>query len=121
MRTVMADPSLQLHFPDNRMEKYGWDDISWVIDPEHWAVICKIEVNPDIWRVSYGEPDHLTEAELRARCAEKLATLLPGDPTPQDYELGRFSPFKLQQRCVPKMRVGRVLLAGDAAHLCNPM
>ena len=103
------------------MEKYGWNDISWVIDPDHWAVVCKIEVDPDIWRVSYGEPGHLTEEELRARCASKLATLLPGEPGSQDYELGRFSPYKLHQRCVPKMRVGRVLLAGDAAHLCNPM
>lgn len=28
--------------------------------------------------------------------------------------------FKIHNRCVKTMRVGRVLLAADAAHLCNP-
>ncbi|XXH01321.1 hypothetical protein Hte_007679 [Hypoxylon texense] len=30
------------------------------------------------------------------------------------------SPYKIHQRCAPALRKGRVLLAGDAAHLCNP-
>lgn len=111
----------QLQFPDGRMEKYGWGDISWVIDPDLWCVVAKIEVNPDVWRVSYGEPGHLDEKELRERMPEKLAKILPGNPSESDYVLGRFSPYKVQQRCAEKMRVGRVLLAGDAAHLCNPM
>ncbi|EXJ67933.1 uncharacterized protein A1O5_08547 [Cladophialophora psammophila CBS 110553] len=103
------------------MEKYGWSDIFWMIDPEYWCVVAKIEASPDVWRVSYGEPGHLDEKELRARCAGKLAKILPGDPQPGDYELERFSPFKLQQRCAEKMTVGRVTLAGDAAHICNPI
>jgi len=32
-----------------------------------------------------------------------------------------FSPYKLHQRCSSKFRVGRIILAGDAAHACNPM
>ncbi|KIW95655.1 uncharacterized protein Z519_04240 [Cladophialophora bantiana CBS 173.52] len=103
------------------MENYGWSDISWMIDPEYWFVEAKIEADPGVWRVSYGEPGHLDEKELRARCAGKLAKILPGDPQPGDYELERFSPFKLQQRCAEKMTVGRVTLAGDAAHIYNPM
>jgi 2-polyprenyl-6-methoxyphenol hydroxylase-like FAD-dependent oxidoreductase len=31
-----------------------------------------------------------------------------------------FSPYKLHQRCSSKLRAGNVLLAGDAAHACNP-
>ena len=31
-----------------------------------------------------------------------------------------WSPYKMHQRCATKFRVGRVLLAADAAHLCNP-
>jgi 2-polyprenyl-6-methoxyphenol hydroxylase-like FAD-dependent oxidoreductase len=31
-----------------------------------------------------------------------------------------FSPYKLHQRQASKFRVGRVILAGDAAHACNP-
>lgn len=58
---------------------------------------------------------------MRDRLPQKLETILPGHPKPEDYELVRFSPFTMNQRCAERMRVGRVLLAGDAAHLCNPM
>lgn len=29
-------------------------------------------------------------------------------------------PYKIHQRCAEKFRVGRSLIAADAAHLCNP-
>src|ERR1700733_8735225 len=44
---------------------------------------------------------------------------VPG-PKPVEYDLKMFSPYKLHQRCSNKFRVGNVLLAGDAAHVCNP-
>jgi 2-polyprenyl-6-methoxyphenol hydroxylase-like FAD-dependent oxidoreductase len=75
----------------------------------------------DVWRVSYGELGHLNEEELRERLPAKFEALLPGNPKEGEYQLERFNPFKLQQRCAEKMRVGRIMLAGDAAHLCNPM
>lgn len=46
--------------------------------------------------------------------------LLPGNPKPGDYKLMNASPYKLQQRCAPRFRVGRFILVADAAHLCNP-
>ena len=36
------------------------------------------------------------------------------------YRIDNFSPYRVHQRCAPTFRVGRVLLAGDAAHACNP-
>jgi len=45
--------------------------------------------------------------------------MFPG-PRPLKYELKMFSPYKLHQRCSNKFRVGRVVLAGDAAHANNP-
>lgn len=35
-------------------------------------------------------------------------------------QLDLYSPYSMHQRCVEKMRVGRVLLAGDSAHVTNP-
>lgn len=32
-----------------------------------------------------------------------------------------WAPHKIHQRCASSMRVGRILLASDAAHLCNPL
>lgn len=39
---------------------------------------------------------------------------------PVKYDVRIFSLYKLHQRCSTKFRVGRVRLAGDAAHVCNP-
>lgn len=74
-----------------------------------------------LWRVTYGEVGGLTGEEYVARQPEKFRTLLPGHPEPSEYRLMSMSPYKVHQRCAAKFRVGRVLLAADAAHLCNPL
>ena len=73
------------------------------------------------WRVSYGEQRGLSHEELQKRMPEKLRRILPGNPEPDQYKVERFSPYILHQRCVERMRIGRIVLAADAAHLNNPM
>ena len=73
-----------------------------------------------LFRCSYGEDATLTYEEARANLEFKYEQLFPG-PRPLKYELTMFSPYKLHQRCSSKFRVGRIILAGDAAHACNPM
>jgi 2-polyprenyl-6-methoxyphenol hydroxylase-like FAD-dependent oxidoreductase len=73
-----------------------------------------------LWRVSYIEDKNLTYEEARNNAANHYATLLPGNPKPEDVTLVDFSFYSQHQRCVDKFRVGRILLAADAAHLCNP-
>lgn len=75
----------------------------------------------EYWRVSYGERSGLTHDELLERQPAKFAAMLPGHPQPADYDLVGFSPYRVHQRLAPSMRVGRILLAADAAHLCNPL
>ena len=55
-----------------------------------------------------------------ARQPMKFERMLPGHPKPDQYKLMNCSPYKMHQRCAEKFRVGRFLLAADAAHLCNP-
>jgi 2-polyprenyl-6-methoxyphenol hydroxylase-like FAD-dependent oxidoreductase len=50
----------------------------------------------------------------------KYEIMLPGHPKPGQYKLDNISPYKIHQRCAEKFRVGRFLLAADAAHLVNP-
>jgi len=76
--------------------------------------------NDGMWRVSYGELAGLSRDELIARQPMKYEAMLPGNPKPGDYKLTNISPYKVHQRCAEKFRVGRFLLAADAAHLCNP-
>jgi 2-polyprenyl-6-methoxyphenol hydroxylase-like FAD-dependent oxidoreductase len=72
-----------------------------------------------MYRVSYGEDASLTYEQARANLDNKYNAIFPG-PKPVKYDLRMFSPYKLHQRRSNKFRVGCVLLAGDAAHACNP-
>lgn len=74
-----------------------------------------------MWRVTYGDEWGLSNEEYLKRQPMRYEKILPGNPKPGDYRLANASPYKLHQRCVDKMRVGRFLLAADAAHLCNPL
>ena len=74
-----------------------------------------------MWRVTYGDTPDLTREEYVARQPERYRQILPGNPDPSQYRLTNISPYKVHQRLAEKMRVGRFLLAADAAHLCNPL
>ncbi|OBT71371.1 hypothetical protein VF21_09433 [Pseudogymnoascus sp. 05NY08] len=100
--------------------KYGYEDANFIIHPHHWYMASRIS-NDGLWRVTYGEPDGYTRDELIARQPEKFRAMLPGNPTTEQYTLANISPYKVHQRLAESMRVGRFLLAADAAHLCNPM
>lgn len=73
-----------------------------------------------LYRVTYGEESGLSDEELHMRQPKKFEIMLPGHPKPDEYKLVSLAPYRMHQRCAPSFRVGRVLLAADAAHLCNP-
>jgi 2-polyprenyl-6-methoxyphenol hydroxylase-like FAD-dependent oxidoreductase len=97
---------------------YGWRDGNFMVDPEHWALIGRIN-NEGLWRVSYGEKPGLTHEQVKERMPWKFGKMFPGEHPPQ-YKLDQMSPYRLNQRCASMFKKGRVMLAGDAAHLCNP-
>jgi len=76
--------------------------------------------NDGLWRVTYGDKWGLSNEEYIKRQPQRYEEILPGKPKPGDYKLVGASPYKLHQRCAESFRVGRFLLAADAAHLCNP-
>ncbi|KAK3988698.1 hypothetical protein QBC44DRAFT_397563 [Cladorrhinum sp. PSN332] len=96
-----------------------YDDSQFFVHPEHWHMVAKIQAD-GLYRVTYGEIGGLSYEELKERQPGKFKTMLPGNPTPDKYQLVNFSPYKVHQRCVDAMRKGKYLLAADAAHLCNP-
>lgn len=104
---------VQTYYP---FEKHGFDwDSNFIIDPEHWYMAARIS-DDGLWRVTYGEVPGLSFDELKARQPMKFKTCLPGNPDPEDYKVANFSPYKVHQRLSKKMRVGRFVLAADAAH-----
>lgn len=94
----------------------GYQAGAYIVDPVNWAVICKTGRN-NVWRVCYGE-DPSTSDEA-ARVEERSKTRLPDFIPAQnkDYRLRRIKPYFAQQRCARTFRQGRILLAGDAAHV----
>ena len=76
--------------------------------------------NDGLWRVSYGDDTRLDIEQLIKNQPEKYRKILPGHPGPGEYKLVNVSPYRIHQRCAEKFRVGRFLLAADAAHLVNP-
>jgi len=96
---------------------FGYANANMVVDPVNWCVIGRLG-RDDLWRLTYGEDAELDEASILERLPERFAAILPDPSVP--YRIDNFSPYRVHQRCAPSFRVGRVLLAGDAAHACNP-
>jgi len=99
--------------------KYGYSDTNYFIHPTNWHMVAKI-TNDGLYRVSYAEVAGLSNEEYLERQPRRYQELLPGAPKPGEYKIVNISPYKMQQRCAPSFRVGRFILAADAAHLCNP-
>jgi 2-polyprenyl-6-methoxyphenol hydroxylase-like FAD-dependent oxidoreductase len=98
-------------------ERYGYEPANMIADAENWAVVARLG-KENLWRVTYGEDANLPESETGSRIAERYKIILPDPAAP--YEVVQYSPYRVHERCAPTFRVGRVLLAGDAAHACNP-
>lgn len=74
---------------------------------------------PSLWRCSlYPDADESIEAALRPEAIErKLQRIVPQD---QPFEVMEIRPYRVHRRIVGDFRHGRVLLAGDAAHINSP-
>ena len=74
---------------------------------------------PGEWRVSlYPDDGESVEAALEPAAIERKLQRIVARPAP--YQVLQTRPYRIHQRVVDRYRVGRVLLAGDAAHLNSP-
>jgi 3-(3-hydroxy-phenyl)propionate hydroxylase len=91
--------------------------VSYVADPERWHFLLQI---PGLCRVMFPiAPHESDELALRADFAQSLmATVVPGI---SHYEIAHTTLYKVHQRVAKTFQRGRVFLAGDAAHINNPL
>src|SRR5262249_49981291 len=96
----------------------GLDSVSYVADPVHWHFY--LQIPGGIWRMMFPiQPDVPDErAQSRDYAQECLATLVPGIA---GYGLGPVTMYRVLQRVAKTFGVGRPFLAGDAAHINNPL
>ena len=91
--------------------------VNYVADPEHWHFLLQI---PDLWRVMFPVRAEVSdETALGPEFGQSLmARVVPGLG---GYDIVHTTLYRVHQRVARQFRVGRVLLAGDAAHVNNPL
>jgi 3-(3-hydroxy-phenyl)propionate hydroxylase len=101
---------------------HGYTYNAYVADPEEWAAMFKMPDDgpPGLWRLVFPVPPEEDEAvTLSAAMVERRMQRFLARPEP--YPIRYKSIYKVHQRVAREFRVGRALLAGDAAHLNNPL
>ncbi|TMJ89725.1 MAG: FAD-dependent monooxygenase [Alphaproteobacteria bacterium] len=93
------------------------DAVSYVTDPERWHFLLQI---PGLCRVMFPiRPEETDELALSGEFAQSLlAAVIPGI---SNYEVAHATLYKVHQRVAKTFQRGRVFLAGDAAHINNPL
>jgi 3-(3-hydroxy-phenyl)propionate hydroxylase len=102
--------------------KRGYCYRSYFADPGAWCNCFKVSADgpPGLWRTVYptdpaqNEEDILSDGGVQARMQSFF-------PSPQPYEIIHRNLYVTHQRVAETFRKGRVLLAGDAAHVNNPI
>ena len=95
---------------------------SYFADPDEWCNCFKVSANgpPGLWRTVFPADGNLSEAELLGDPAiqQRLQKFFPAE---SPYEVVHRNLYVTHQRVAASFRAGRVLLAGDAAHVNNPI
>jgi 3-(3-hydroxy-phenyl)propionate hydroxylase len=102
--------------------QHGFALNSYLSDPDEWAAVFKMPDDgpPGLWRAAFPcDGDATEDTLLDAVGVERRMQALVAKPEP--YNIRYKSIYRVHQRVAKDFRQGRVLLAGDAAHLNNPI
>jgi 3-(3-hydroxy-phenyl)propionate hydroxylase len=103
-------------------EPLGFAFSSYTMDPEEWTATFKVPGADDrgIWRSVFPTRPEEDERDLLdfARAADRLAAFVPQS---RSAAIVHTNLYAVHQRVAATYRRGRVLLAGDAAHVNNPL
>lgn len=96
---------------------HGFTSNAYVADPKEWAAVFHM---PGLWRLAFPvHPEEDEAAVLEPEAIEgRMQRFLPRS---ERYQVLQKGIYKVHQRVAKDWRAGRILLAGDAAHLNNPL
>ena len=95
----------------------GLADVSYFADPDEWFFLLRV---PEVWRVMFPtraeekDDEILSDAAIQARLQRVF-------PREEPYDVRHRTLYSVHQRVAAAYRKGRAFLAGDAAHLNNPL
>jgi 3-(3-hydroxy-phenyl)propionate hydroxylase len=95
----------------------GLTAVNYVADAERWHFLLQI---PGLWRVMFLITEDVSDDQIRSHAFAQslMTTVVPGLT---DYEISHTTLYKVHQRVAKAFRSGRAFLAGDAAHINNPL
>lgn len=92
-------------------------NISYVSDPDEWFVFIR---TAKVWRALFPVDPSLSDAEITS--PERAERLLQGAlARPEPYEVLHRTAYHVHERVASSYVAGRMLVAGDAAHVNNPL
>ncbi len=98
----------------------GYCERSYFADPDEWCNCFKVsgEGPPGLWRTVFPSDPNVPEDSLMNDEAAQ-ARLQRFFPSGKPYDIVHRNIYTINQRVASTFRLGRVLLAGDSAHLNN--
>ena len=91
--------------------------VNYIADPNEWLVLLRV---PELWRVLVPAPENASKEEMLSE-PYLQAVLNRVVPRAEPYRIAHRSLYPVHQRVAKSFRHGRVVLAGDAAHINNPL
>src|SRR5215468_7455393 len=100
----------------------GYCPRSYFADPGSWCNCFKVSADgpPGLWRTVFPTDSREPDADLTSDDAVQML-MQRFFPASEPYEVVHRNLYVTHQRVAATFRTGRVLLAGDAAHVNNPI
>jgi len=108
---VVSTPfSFELVIPDLSL-------VNYFADPKQWFFLLKV---PGMWRVMFPtQPEESEDEIFDPATIEGRMQWVHG--MPETYQHSHITLYRVHQRVAKHYRKGRVFIAGDAAHINNPL
>lgn len=91
--------------------------VAYIAHPDEWCVLIRA---PDYWRFLFPTTPEMSADEVmdEAYLQQRIKRVAPGDEV---YPIAHQTIYNVNQRVAETYRRGRILIAGDAAHVNNPL
>jgi 3-(3-hydroxy-phenyl)propionate hydroxylase len=100
--------------------RHGFTERNYISDPVEYSNLFHWKGPPDRWRIHF--PTDPIEDEEKLVRPEALHARLKGFlHFESDFEICGCNLYAVHQRVAKRFRVGRIILAGDAAHVNSPI
>ena len=115
-----AERFLVLSTPFDFKAERGMSFRNYIADPDEWCNCFKVAADgpPGLWRLVFPADPEANEDALLADdfVQEKMQKFFKRD---SDYDIVHRNLYNVHQRVASTFRLGRILLAGDSAHVNN--